>query len=260
MTTIALVPPSNLRCQLSNTIWRHALVRALPPVAAPLNNCPALTRRGFLQTAAIVLGSGFFPTTAKAAGPVIFNAPSTSALLSSTATLEQPHVALAAVPLRLGQIPDNFWSQPRELWLRRQGTTEEIREVYWRDGNIVPEGYWKICALLRDAKANVMTTMDPGILDVLWGITGYYRAWRWMQPIVATSGFRTLATNSSLMHEGAARNSMHLYGKAIDVFIKGVPPKDIGILGLHLRQGGVGFYPSKGFTHLDTGRMRTWRG
>lgn len=162
--------------------------------------------------------------------------------------------------LQLGEIPNDFWYRPRELWLKRQGTRQEVRIVYWKDGQLLADGYWQACAMLRDVKANVMTTMDPTILDVLRGITGYYQAWRYQQPIVLTSGFRTVKTNSGLLGEGAARNSMHLYGKAVDLYIPGIPARDVGVLGMHLQQGGVGFYPSKGFTHLDTGRLRTWVG
>ncbi len=114
--------------------------------------------------------------------------------------------------------------------------------------------------MLRDVQANVMTTMDPTVLDILRGVLGFYQAWRWPHPIVVTSGFRTVATNNRYLKEGAARNSMHLYGKGVDLFIPGIPAKDVAALGVHLQQGGVGFYPDRGFTHLDTGRLRLWRG
>ncbi|MCC5610579.1 DUF882 domain-containing protein [Nostoc sp. CHAB 5834] len=162
--------------------------------------------------------------------------------------------------LRLGEIPADFWSRPRELRLKRHRMRDEISVVYWKDGSLVAEGYWQACALLRDTKANVMTSMDPTVLDILRGISGFYEAWRWPHAPVITSGFRTLRTNNGLGSEGAAKNSMHLYGKAVDVFIPGVPARDVSALGYQLKQGGVGFYPSKGFTHLDTGKLRLWRG
>lgn len=155
-------------------------------------------------------------------------------------------------------MPTDFWERPRELWLRRHGTKEEVRLTYWRDGALVADGYWQACAVLRDRKANRMTAIDPAVLDVLRGIHGYYEAWRWKHPIVITSGYRTGATNSST--EGAAKNSMHLFGKAVDLYVPGIPVDHIRRLGLYLQQGGVGYYPDNGFTHLDTGKIRTWRG
>lgn len=132
--------------------------------------------------------------------------------------------------------------------------------MYWKDGKLLSEGYWQACAMLRDVTANVMTTIDPTILDVLRGVSGYYEAWNYRKPLTLTSGFRTVKTNNALSKEGGAKNSMHLYGKAVDLYIQGVPPRDIGALGMHLQQGGVGFYPNRGFTHLDTGRLRAWVG
>jgi uncharacterized protein YcbK (DUF882 family) len=164
--------------------------------------------------------------------------------------------------LRLGEIPRDFWQRPRSLRLKRQVTGEYLDLVYWKDGRLIPENYTRICSLLRDVRANKAVYMDPLILDVLRGVLGYYEAWKWPHPLVITSGYRTLATNEALRgkREGAAKNSMHLYGKAVDVYMPGVPAKQIGLLGLHMAQGGVGFYPNDGFTHLDTGRLRTWRG
>lgn len=158
--------------------------------------------------------------------------------------------------LALRDIQQDFWARPRELVLRRQETGEAIRAVYWKDGAIVADGYWRICALLRDVRQNIMTTMDPALLDVLRGILGYYEQWGWNQPLVVLSGYRTLKTNNLL--EGAARNSMHLYGRATDVYMPGIPPAHLARLGLYFQQGGVGFYPANGFVHLDTGRVRSW--
>lgn len=158
--------------------------------------------------------------------------------------------------LKLETIEQSFWDCPRELWLYRQDTRESVRATYWANGQLNADGYWKICALLRDIHQNVMTTMDPALLDVLRGILGYYEQWHWPYPLVVTSGFRTERTNNNT--EGAARNSMHRYGRATDVYMPGIPVKDLGRLGMYFQRGGVGFYPDNGFIHLDTGSVRTW--
>lgn len=163
-------------------------------------------------------------------------------------------------PLKLGEIPADFWNRPRTLKLRRQQTGEQIEATYWADGALQESGYWQVCALLRDVRANRMTTMDPMLLDILRGIQGYYEAWRWNHPLVITSGFRTEATNRALSKEGAAKNSMHLYGRAADCYMAGIDPSNVARLALHMQTGGVGFYPSKNFVHIDTGRRRYWKG
>lgn len=175
--------------------------------------------------------------------------------------LSAPWASLAAEGQRpAARFDDSFWAQPRELWLHRNDTRQQVRVVYWKDGVLVPEGYWQACALMRDVRANVMTAMDPVLLDVMYGVLGYYRAWGWPYPLVVNSGYRTEKTNQSLRAEGAARNSMHLYGRAVDLYMPGVPIADVGRLALYFRQGGVGFYENKRFVHLDSGRLRAWRG
>jgi uncharacterized protein YcbK (DUF882 family) len=246
---MTLLPPESLRAVLEA---RH-LNR--PPSAYPaLASADALNRRTFLSVA----GAGLALFGAAAHSQALVFSPQDDEPTPALSELTLPEQPLAT--LKLGEIPADFWLRPRELWLRRQGTKDDVRVVYWKDGKLLSEGYWRACAMLRDVNENVMTTMDPSVLDVLRGVSGYYNAWNYRKPLILTSGFRTLKTNRALSKEKAALNSMHLYGKAVDLYIEGIPAKDIGALGKHLKQGGVGFYPSRGFTHLDTGRLRTWVG
>lgn len=249
------LPPVNLRACLDESVFKSRPSSAFPALASS----DALNRRSFLSVATAglaLLGS----STVSAGGPLVFSPQ------DGTEPVAEPDFIPSAAPLQLGQIPADFWLRPRELWLKRQNTRQEIRVIYWKDGKLLADGYWQACAMLRDVKANVMTTMDPTVLDILRGVLGYYQAWQYNQPIVINSGFRTVQTNQALIvvgagkNEGAAKNSMHLYGKAVDLSVPGIPSRDIGILGMNLQQGGVGFYPSLGFTHLDTGRLRTWVG
>lgn len=175
-----------------------------------------------------------------------------SELATDLGTLEQE--------LRLGEIPSDFWERPRELWLHRKATKETVKTVYWKDGAINQEGYWQLCSILRDTHQNKMTYMDPVLFDILRGVLGYYQAWKWPYPLVITSGYRTVKTNNSLISEGAVKNSQHLYGKAVDSYMPGASIKDLFNLAKYFQLGGVGFYPSKLFVHIDRGRVRQWTG
>lgn len=262
-----ILPPSELRATLDARTLDRRHRTHLPPLA-PCEPTPRAkvdtTRRGFLVAAGAALAAFSMPRVVHAADQLVFSPD--SVVTDTPIPVAAPTFSSSAIPpasrgqLRLGEIPRDFWLRPRSLRLQRQGTKDHVEVVYWRDGALVPEGYWKICALMRDVHVNVMTTMDPAMLDVLRGVLGYYEAWNWPHPLVVTSGYRTLVTNNRLSKEGAAKNSMHLYGKATDLYMPGVPARDIGLLGLHMSQGGVGFYPGRNFTHLDTGRLRTWRG
>lgn len=151
-----------------------------------------------------------------------------------------------------------FWDKPRELWIKRASTGETLRTCYWKDGSMDRGGYIEACKLLRDVHADSAVQMDIGLLNLMRGIQGWLELWDIKQPIVVNSGYRTSRTNNSL--EGAARNSMHLYGKAADIWIPGLSTEYLGRLTKEFGAGGVGFYRSKGFIHIDTGDRREWRG
>ena len=171
-----------------------------------------------------------------------------SALAAGAATLAIPGVAQS----------QSFWEYPRTLWLKRAQTGEESKVVYWANGQYNPDGYRQACVMLRDVKANLTVTMDPVLLDILRGIQGWFEGAGIHRPIIINSGYRSPKTNSNL--EGAARNSMHLHGKAADLWLPDVPSEYLARLALYLQGGGVGVYTGKGFVHVDSGRLRAWRG
>ena len=158
------------------------------------------------------------------------------------------------------QTSENYWAMPRALWLQRPETGEEARVVYWQDGRLLSDGYSRACTLLRDVRANQAVQMDLTLLDVICGAQGWFRAYGYDLPFTINSGYRTIETNRLLLPEGAAHNSLHTVGRACDGRVAGVPTEYLGRLALYLRGGGVGIYLAKSFVHMDTGRLRAWRG
>jgi uncharacterized protein YcbK (DUF882 family) len=55
-----------------------------------------------------------------------------------------------------------------------------------------------------------------------------------------------------------ARTSLHLHGRAIDIRLSGFDTAKVRDAALALQRGGVGYYASSNFVHLDTGRVRAW--
>lgn len=166
--------------------------------------------------------------------------------------------AAAWAPAIFAQSTGDYWSQPRTLWLRRKETGEEVRAVYWADGKLITSAYVDCCQVLRDVRANAVVQMNPTLLDILCGVYGWFAQAGLERPIIVTSGYRAGATNNST--EGSARNSMHLVGRAADIRVQDVPTDYLARLGLYLRGGGVGYYATKHFVHVDSGRLRTWAG
>jgi uncharacterized protein YcbK (DUF882 family) len=74
------------------------------------------------------------------------------------------------------------------------------------------------------------------------------------------SAYRSPKTNDMLRARsgGVAKNSQHLHGKAIDIRLTDVPIAELRRVAYDLQRGGVGYYETSNFVHLDTGRFRTW--
>lgn len=110
---------------------------------------------------------------------------------------------------------------------------------------------------LRDHHADVSRPMDPALLDLLYAVT-VLTGGRGEYNIV--SGYRSPETNQWLrrISHGVAEHSMHIEGKAIDLRSDDVGIRSIQQVALALQQGGVGYYGSADFVHLDTGEIRSW--
>lgn len=152
----------------------------------------------------------------------------------------------------------DFWHQPRKIWLKRSGVSGDYYLNYWANGQVNTQDYIKACYLLMDTHVNQAVQMDIQLLNLMFAIQGWLGINGIHLPMMINSGFRSRRTNNAL--EGAAKNSMHLYGKAADIRIPGIPIDYLGKLSSHFSAGGVGFYIRKGFVHIDTGRIRHWKG
>lgn len=155
-----------------------------------------------------------------------------------------------------GKEQENFWNRPRKIFIRRTATGEQSEIIYHANGQLHPQNYWLASYLLRDVKAKKMVYIDPRLLDLMSAVQAWLQYYGIKSPLYITSGFRTPQTNYGL--EGAAKNSMHMHGKAIDFYVPQLNVKYVANIAAKFRAGGIGLYPSRGFIHLDTGGVRTW--
>ena len=58
---------------------------------------------------------------------------------------------------------------------------------------------------------------------------------------------------------GVAKESYHIKGQAVDIYVPGVSLRKLKDVAVGLGQGGVGYYPKSNFIHVDVGPVRTWR-
>lgn len=152
---------------------------------------------------------------------------------------------------------NDFWLRPRQLNLVH-ASGDRLRVTYWSDGQIIQPSYEEVSWFMRDRVDHKAVYMHPVLLDILYGICGWLDYFGIRDPLVLNSGYRTRSRNSTI--EGAAQNSQHPLGGAGDVRHPSVSSAQMSKVGVWLGGGGVGWYPSKNFTHVDRGRLRTWRG
>ncbi|MEL6978441.1 MAG: DUF882 domain-containing protein [Pseudomonadota bacterium] len=141
----------------------------------------------------------------------------------------------------------------RRVAFTRQETGEAVDLVYYQRGDYEPKAMLQIHRALRDVAGDRLGPIDPRLIDLLSAMGEEVGG----REIVVTSAFRTRATNDRL--RGAAPNSLHLSGKAVDFFARGVPTDRLARLVARRAMGGVGAYPSRGFVHADLGARRIWR-
>ncbi len=123
-----------------------------------------------------------------------------------------------------------------------------------------PDALKQIDHILRDFRANEIKPIDPVLLDLLHELGGTLET---DQPFHIISGYRSPHTNTLLRERGGATTgvasrSLHMVGKAIDIRVPGVKLDHLRGAARSLKLGGVGYYPSSNFVHLDTGRVRYW--
>jgi len=136
-------------------------------------------------------------------------------------------------------------------------TGENLKTVYWFNGNYLPEGLKEIDLILRDHRTGEIKNIDPRLLDLLFALHGELGA---SEPFHIISGYRSAATNALLrsISDGIATNSLHLDGKAADIRVPGIAVSALRQAAIALQGGGVGYYPRSDFVHVDIGRVRYW--
>lgn len=150
-----------------------------------------------------------------------------------------------------------FLSPERSVSFYNTHTGERLKTVYWAQGNYLPEALADINHILRDHHTGETKPIDTHLLDLLYAIHTKLQA---RHPFYVVSGYRCPATNAFLrrLHKGVAKNSLHMWGKAVDIRL---PSSRLSLLrraAIDLKLGGVGYYPRSKFVHVDVGRVRYW--
>ncbi len=157
------------------------------------------------------------------------------------------------------QTPLSAVGETRTIAFRNMHTNETLTIVYMRNGRHIPDAMRQINQVLRDWRRNESIRMNPKLIDLAYDV---HRATGSHEPINVVSGYRSPVTNAALRRRssGVARNSQHILGNAMDIYIPDVTVKKIREVALRFQRGGVGYYPTSGrpFVHIDVGSVRHW--
>lgn len=147
----------------------------------------------------------------------------------------------------------------RRLGFSNLHTGETLDVAYWENGAYVPDALGAVNHVLRDFRTGEAHEIEPRLLDLLAALSGKVET---AQRFDVISGYRSPATNAMLharSHEVAV-GSLHMYGKAIDIRLAGVDLPHLRDAAMDLAIGGVGYYPTSDFVHVDIGAVRHWAG
>jgi len=137
-------------------------------------------------------------------------------------------------------------------------TGERLAITYRRGNDYLPEALARLDTYLGDQRTGDARPYDPRVFDLLHELiveVGHPDA-----EIDVVCGYRTPWSNEFLRAHGrgVARHSLHMRAMAIDIRVPGVKTTSLRDAALGLHRGGVGYYASSDFVHVDVGRVRRW--
>ena len=166
---------------------------------------------------------------------------------------------VAALPVSAGSSTPSAVPEYR-LRFYHTHTNERLDIVYRRGDVYLPDALDRLDHYLRDYRTGDIHKYDPRVFDLLHELTSTLG--RPDAEIDVVCGYRTPRTNEFLrsrsVRTGVARHSLHMQAEAIDIRLPGVPTAQLRDAALQLHRGGVGYYRSSDFVHVDVGRVRHW--
>ena len=146
---------------------------------------------------------------------------------------------------------------PREVAVHNLHTGESISAIYFDRGAYVPDALAAMNHVMRDFRTGETHEMSPQLFDLWHTIRDVTES---RQPFQIISGYRSPETNAMLREtsSGVAQNSYHMRGMASDIRLEDVQLAHLRTAALAIGRGGVGYYPSSDFVHVDIGPVRHW--
>ncbi len=153
-----------------------------------------------------------------------------------------------------------FPAHEYRLRLFNTHSLERLDVVFRRDAVYDAAALAKLDLFLRDRWVGTVKHYDPKLFDLLSDLLAKTK--NPTAEINVVCGYRTPESNQNLrnrsLHTGVAKNSMHMKAEAIDIRLPGVRTSRLRDIAIAMGRGGVGYYASSDFVHVDVGRVRRW--
>jgi uncharacterized protein YcbK (DUF882 family) len=137
--------------------------------------------------------------------------------------------------------------------------TKETLKMIRADGEAATE---EVNWFMRDFRRKTAADMDPALLDFLVEIKDEIRKRHPSLRVTfqVVSAYRAPETNDMLRGNGGSQavKSLHSTSQAIDIRVAGLKTSALRDIATCINRGGVGYYESDDFVHIDTGRIRYW--
>ncbi len=147
----------------------------------------------------------------------------------------------------------------KSLKLYNINSKESLKVEFYTNGKYNKNGLHEIYKFMSDKRSGEVAKIDNSLIESIYHLQQKLDI---DEPISILSGYRSVKTNNKMAKKskGVSKDSYHTKGMAVDVFVK-----DMSIHHLHdviqdIHTGGIGYYPSSGFVHMDVGPVRNWIG
>lgn len=185
------------------------------------------------------------------------------AVASTRSLAEPPLLDTGVMPAADAPLPTV--GQRYELKLYHLHTGESLDVIYRIGDTYIPAALERLNHFLRDHRTEDVKDYDPREFDLLHNlltrlnrpsatidiVCGYRSPW-------SNNWLRTRGGTETPEETGVAEHSQHMQAKAIDIRVPGISTRRLDQAALSLHAGGVGYYPTSQFVHVDVGPVREW--
>lgn len=146
------------------------------------------------------------------------------------------------------------------LHLYNTHTGESVKACVFAEGRWQRSELKVVQRLCRDHRTNQEHPIDIRLIELMNRLV---KLLSYQKPLQIVSAYRSPRTNAMLRRAGrqVGKHSYHLSGKAVDIAFSGLTLQRAYKAACYMGAGGVGYYPSSRFVHMDVrGSKITWQG